>query len=167
MKTFIETKAEFPLLPIWYTAKVHKEIVQIMTIESKLYACKYLRDLSNEHKAAYPNTLEEMNVVEAKNICDFISPRPVLVGGTSIRIIMMSHLSDLQTELGILNPGREFYMHSKLNFVKWLITRYSDTNTMVDADAEWCEFYKTTNNIQAVAKEATERYGNTLTKLKD
>lgn len=52
----------------------------------------------------------------------------------------MSHLSDVQdgTSLGVKIGNFD----DKINFVKWLIIKYSDTNVEIDADAEYELFLK-------------------------
>ena len=59
---------------------------------------------------------------------------------TSVRMVMMSHLSDLQIEMTVQNPGKEFYMHTKLNFVKYLLNKYPDITTEIIPDEEWEKF---------------------------
>lgn len=52
----------------------------------------------------------------------------------------MSHLSDLQEEIGTSKPAQGFYMTEKLNFVKYLVQRYADTSVDIYADVEWERF---------------------------
>ncbi len=48
----------------------------------------------------------------------------------------MSHLSDAQETSGF-NSKR---CNTHINFAKFLLLKYSDTNVEIDADAEWKEF---------------------------
>lgn len=57
-----------------------------------------------------------------------------------VRIIMMSHLSDIQEGFGSMDSN-EF--NNRVNFVKWLMNKYDDLNTEINADIEWEEFSKT------------------------
>ena len=53
----------------------------------------------------------------------------------------MSHLSDAQELIGIC--GKESELNQRINFAKWLVSRYKDTNVEIDnetADKEWAEF---------------------------
>ena len=59
----------------------------------------------------------------------------------TIRLLMMSHLSDVQELV-----GQNKDLNNKLNFVKWLM-QFDPKNGMkeeVDADQLWKEFTKTT-----------------------
>jgi hypothetical protein len=60
-----------------------------------------------------------------------------------VRIVMMSHLSDAQ---GLIKPTVTHRVLSDrinhhINFAKWLMLKFPDTNTEIDADAEY-ELYK-------------------------
>lgn len=59
----------------------------------------------------------------------------------SVKMIIMSHLSDLQQEIGTSKPAQPFYMTTKLNFVKYLLMNFSDTTTEINADEQWATFY--------------------------
>ncbi len=49
---------------------------------------------------------------------------------------MMSHLSDIQANItGVLN-------NAKINYVKYLLITYPNTDTEIDADAVWLAFTK-------------------------
>ncbi len=52
-----------------------------------------------------------------------------------VSIIIMSHLSDVQTDIFAHKENRH-----KLNFVKFLVLKHKDTSVEVDADAEYSEF---------------------------
>lgn len=63
-----------------------------------------------------------------------------------VRIVMMSHLSDAQELTGLIKPDVAHRVLSDrinhhINFVKWLMLKFPDTNTEIDADAEY-ELYK-------------------------
>lgn len=49
-------------------------------------------------------------------------------------IVIMSHLSDAQ-ECGIFQPSSKAENH--INFAKFLLLKYKDTSTEIDADAEY------------------------------
>jgi hypothetical protein len=53
-----------------------------------------------------------------------------------IRLIIMSHLSDLQA-----NPTGELN-NTKINFIKYLLLNYKDINIVIDADTVFNEFIK-------------------------
>lgn len=60
---------------------------------------------------------------------------------TRVSMIIMSHLSDAQELIGIC--GKESELNQRINFAKWLVSRYKDTNVEIDnetADKEWAEF---------------------------
>lgn len=67
---------------------------------------------------------------------------------TSARMIIMSHLSDLQEEFGTSKPAQAFYFKEKLNFVKYLLMRYTDTSTEIYADVEWTRFQINQKDIE-------------------
>ncbi len=73
---------------------------------------------------------------------------------TSVRMVMMSHLSDLQIEISVQNPGKEFYIHTKLNFIKYLLNKYTDTTTEIIPDKEWEAFRK--EHVELEAQELKE-----------
>ena len=52
----------------------------------------------------------------------------------------MSHLSDAQVELSL---GLKLSVDSHINFVKYIVVRYNDLNTEIDADELWSEFILT------------------------
>lgn len=58
-----------------------------------------------------------------------------------VKIVIMSHLSDIQA-----NPTGEAN-NTKLNFVKYLILGYNDTNELIDADFEFGLFCKQHPNL--------------------
>lgn len=55
---------------------------------------------------------------------------------TSVRLIIMSHLSDLQ------EGGSDSYqkMVPTVNFIKWMLLRHKDITVEVDPDQEFAEF---------------------------
>jgi hypothetical protein len=55
-------------------------------------------------------------------------------------IVVMSHLSDAQVELSL---GLKLSVDSHINFVKYIVVRYNDLNTEIDADELWSEFILT------------------------
>lgn len=56
-----------------------------------------------------------------------------------VRIVMMSHLSDVQ-DRAILG-GNPQIQSEKIDFVRWLLLKFPNTNTKIDADAEY-ELYQ-------------------------
>ena len=62
-----------------------------------------------------------------------------------VRIIIMSHLSDIQE---VLSNGSSIskLLSIRINFIKWLILKYNDTDVRIDADAEFALFSKSINN---------------------
>ncbi len=56
----------------------------------------------------------------------------------SVRMLMMSHLSDVQEMLGYDTERA----NTRINFVKWLIGKYNDTSVEIDANEEWELFLK-------------------------
>lgn len=66
-----------------------------------------------------------------------------------VSMIIASHLSDIQIELGHGIPTPN-YTSTRLNFVKYLVHFYKDTRTEVDADAVYNEF-KSNYPLQAAA----------------
>lgn len=54
--------------------------------------------------------------------------------------VIMSNLSDAQENLFLSNKDR--YINNPINFAKFLILKYSNTNTEVNPDAEFSEFAK-------------------------
>ena len=59
-----------------------------------------------------------------------------------VRIIIASHLSDVQT--GFLSPED---VNHRLNFCKYLLSVYPDTNQEVDADAAYNDFVSAQKKI--------------------
>lgn len=58
---------------------------------------------------------------------------------TKALIIIMSHLSDVQEMLGF-SPHNECELIKRINFAKWLLVKYPDTNVEIDPDAEYALF---------------------------
>lgn len=56
---------------------------------------------------------------------------------TKAKIIIMSHLSDAQ-QLGSMN--RTSQASNRIDFVKFLLIKYSDTNVDIDPDKEYAMF---------------------------
>lgn len=56
--------------------------------------------------------------------------------------VIMSHLSDVQSEVEIGKPNKKCIMN-QTNFVKFLITRHTDLKSEIDVNAEWDAFTKT------------------------
>ena len=54
-----------------------------------------------------------------------------------VSMIIMSHLSDAQALNGSIKIGR---IHIHLNFVKYLVLKYPNTDVEIDADEEYNEF---------------------------
>lgn len=54
---------------------------------------------------------------------------------TKASTVIMSHLSDVQS--APLTPEAK---NRRINFVKFLVLKYPDTRTEIDADKEWNEF---------------------------
>jgi hypothetical protein len=60
---------------------------------------------------------------------------------TRAAMIIFSHLSDVQ-EVPTHNSN-----HARINFVKFLINKYPNTETEIDPDAEWQEFQSKHPNL--------------------
>lgn len=58
--------------------------------------------------------------------------------GPKIKLICMSHLSDISPLRGFPNSGEE--IDHKLNFVKWILSKEPDLSMPVNADAMYQEF---------------------------
>jgi hypothetical protein len=54
------------------------------------------------------------------------------------RMVIMSHLSDAQELNGV--SGKTARVHIHINFAKFLILKYADTDVEIDPDAEYAEF---------------------------
>jgi hypothetical protein len=59
-------------------------------------------------------------------------------------MVIMSHLSDAQ-ECSVFQSSSKAAHH--INFAKYLILKYSNTDTVIDADAEYEAFEKSTKVI--------------------
>lgn len=62
-----------------------------------------------------------------------------------VRLIMMSHLSDAQDGIYLgatIHSLSEFSCKHKINFVKFLLLKYPNTDTEVDARVEYEAFKK-------------------------
>jgi hypothetical protein len=62
-------------LPVWYDESVHKQTVEILVEKGKLYACKFLCDLSTENGTRFEHdsgTPKFFGLAKAKALCDFI-----------------------------------------------------------------------------------------------
>jgi hypothetical protein len=57
----------------------------------------------------------------------------------------MSHLSDIQEVLGNGSAIPKL-ISIRINFIKWLILKYNETDVRIDADAEFALFSKSINN---------------------
>jgi hypothetical protein len=62
-------------------------------------------------------------------------------------IVIMSHLSDAQELTGLIKPTVKHDVLSNvinrhINFAKFLLLKYRDTNTYINADKEYAEFQK-------------------------
>jgi hypothetical protein len=55
-----------------------------------------------------------------------------------VKIVIMSHLSDAQELNGV--TGKTAELHTHINFAKYLVTNFPDTNVEIDADAEYEKF---------------------------
>jgi hypothetical protein len=69
-----------------------------------------------------------------------------------VRMIIMSHLSDSQELTGLIKPDVSHEVLSgrinhHINFAKYLLMKYPDTNVEVDADLEYEEFQKKHPNL--------------------
>jgi len=61
-----------------------------------------------------------------------------------VKLIIMSHLSDVQE--GVQYEEIDYKgIRQKINFVKWLILKYSDTEIEIDPNKEWEDFLKEKN----------------------
>lgn len=56
-----------------------------------------------------------------------------------VKMVMMSHLSDVQDTYGMMDANEA---RSKINFVKYLMMKYPNTDTEINADDEWALFLK-------------------------
>lgn len=75
-----------------------------------------------------------------------------------VRIVMMSHLSDAQELTGLIKPDVSHRVLSDrinhhINFAKWLLVKFPDTNTEIDADAEYELYQKFENERRANKRE--------------
>ena len=59
-------------------------------------------------------------------------------------MIIMSHLSDAQMCVGIENLKQA---NININFAKFLILKYADMETEINADEEWEEFMTKHSNL--------------------
>jgi hypothetical protein len=59
---------------------------------------------------------------------------------TKARMVIMSHLSDIQDGFNSMDSND---LNNRINFVKSLILKYDDTNTVINPEVEWEEFTKT------------------------
>jgi hypothetical protein len=57
-----------------------------------------------------------------------------------VKMIIMSHLSDLQESLPIVSHSSVLDATVKLNFVKYLLLKHDDLTIEVDADKEFESF---------------------------
>ena len=64
-----------------------------------------------------------------------------------VKMIIMSQLSDVQETVGDYHPTILSNNRQKLNFAKYLLMKYPDTNVEVDADLEYEEFKKKHPNL--------------------
>jgi hypothetical protein len=61
---------------------------------------------------------------------------------TKVRMVIMSHLSDVQEN------WRDTSNNTRLNFAKWLLLRYPDTSVEIDPDVQFSLFMKQYYKIQ-------------------
>lgn len=118
-------------LPEWYVETVHDGLVIILTEQDKLRACKFLRDISNN------NPDQRMSLKEAKDLCDFITTKDLTHLKLSIKMVIMSHLSDIQEDITLDNSAQVFYITTKINFIKFLLLKYPKTDKEINPDMEW------------------------------
>lgn len=57
-----------------------------------------------------------------------------------VKMIIMSHLSDIQDGFNSMDFND---LNNRINFVKSLILKYDDINTVINPEVEWDEFTKT------------------------
>ena len=57
-----------------------------------------------------------------------------------VKMIIMSHLSDVQETLGV--SSEVTHNNKRINFAKWLLLNYKDLNEEVDADEIFDKFEK-------------------------
>lgn len=82
---------------------------------------------------------------------------------TSVRMIVMSHLSDLQIEIQYKNAF--ITNDERINFVKYLINKYPDTTTEVIPDHEWNDFKTQNESRENDLKSIKEEFQNDLVEL--
>lgn len=59
---------------------------------------------------------------------------------TKVKMVIMSHLSDIQDGFNSMDSND---LNNRINFIKSLILKYDDTNTVINPEVEWEEFTKT------------------------
>ena len=57
-----------------------------------------------------------------------------------VKMVIMSHLSDIQDGFNYMDSND---LNNRINFIKSLILKYDDTNTVINPEVEWEEFTKT------------------------
>lgn len=57
-----------------------------------------------------------------------------------VRLVIMSHLSDLQIETGFGQKEMQSMVSMRLNFIKWLVIHFPNTDVEIDPDAEYQKF---------------------------
>jgi hypothetical protein len=61
------------------------------------------------------------------------------------RITIMSHLSDIQELMGIMNLGESnevIRIQNEINFVKYLLLQLDNINDYIDVEKHWQDFVK-------------------------
>ena len=64
---------------------------------------------------------------------------------TTVRMIIMSHLSDVQ-EINLLSTPEKL-VNTHINFAKYLLCKYNDINVKVDAENEFDLFCTANPNL--------------------
>jgi hypothetical protein len=65
---------------------------------------------------------------------------------TQVRIVIASHLSDIQETANHNAMLSNDIVIQRLNFCKYLLSKYSDTTQVIDADKVYSEFENYTAN---------------------
>ena len=67
-----------------------------------------------------------------------------------VSLVCMSHLSDIQEM--VISENKPDYIVSRVNFVKFLLMKYRNTETLINPDKEFEDFKKWSN--------ITTKFGN-------
>ena len=62
-----------------------------------------------------------------------------------VSLVCMSHLSDIQEM--VISENKPDYIVSSVNFVKFLLMKYRNTETLINPDKEFEDFKKWANKL--------------------